>query len=243
MARVPGRLRVLNIRTASKELSIKIKLYEFGPSRAIRVRWTLQEVEADFEPIRVNLVAGEHRRPEFLKINPAGKIPVLVDDDLVLTESVAIVLYLAEKYPDKGLLPAGLNERAQVNRWSLFAATELEQPLWRIARHTALYPEEQRLPRDVTLASAEFKDMASVLEKHMQGQRFVAGDSVSVADFVTAYTLGWANEYKLLDGCPKLLAYMKRMYARPHAPPRIAEAFAAISSEQNATGGDARDPM
>jgi glutathione S-transferase len=149
---------------------MKIKLYEFGPSRAIRVRWTLQEVEADFEPIRVNLVAGEHRRPEFLKINPAGKIPVLVDDDLVLTESVAIVLYLAEKYPDKGLLPAGLNERAQVNRWLLFAATELEQPLWRIARHTALYPEEQRLPRDVTLASAEFKDMASVLEKHMQGQ-------------------------------------------------------------------------
>jgi glutathione S-transferase len=217
---------------------MKMKLYEFGPTRSIRARWTLQEVEADFEPIRVNLVSGEHRRPEFLKINPAGKIPVLVDDDLVLTESVAIVLYLAEKYPDKGLLPAGLNERAQVNRWSLFAATELEQPLWRIARHTALYPEEQRLPCDVMLASGEFKDMASVLEKHMQGQRFVAGDSVSVADFVTAYTLDWANEYKLLDGCPKLLAYMNRMYARPHAPPRIAEAFAAISSEQNATGGD-----
>ena len=115
-----------------------MKLYEFGPTRSIRARWTLQELGADFEPIRVNLVAGEHRRPDFLEINPAGKIPVLVDGDLVLTESVAIVLYLAEKYPDKGLLPAGLNERAQVNRWLLFAATELEQPLWRIARHTAL---------------------------------------------------------------------------------------------------------
>jgi glutathione S-transferase len=212
---------------------MKMKLYEFGPTRSIHVRWTLQELGADFESIRVNLVAGEHRRPEFLKINPAGKIPVLIDGDLVLTESVAIVLYLAEKYPDQGLLPVGLNERAQINRWSLFAATELEQPLWRIARHTALYPEGQRLPGDVILASGEFKDMASVLEKHMQGQRFVAGDSVSVADFVTAYTLDWANEYKLLDGCPQLLAYMKRMYVRPHAPPRIAEAFAAISSEQN----------
>jgi glutathione S-transferase len=125
---------------------MKMKQYEFGATRSIRARWALQEIGADFEPIRVNLVAGEHRRPEFLKINPAGKIPVLVDDDLVLTESVVIVLYLAEKYPDKGLLPAGLNERAQVNRLSLFAATELEQPLWRIARHTALYPEEQRLP-------------------------------------------------------------------------------------------------
>ena len=217
---------------------MKMKLYEFGPTRSIRVRWTLQELGADFEPIRVNLLAGEHRRPEFLKINPAGKIPVLVDGDRVLTESVAIVLYLAEKYSHKGLLPAGLNERAQVNRWLLFAATELEQPLWRISRHTALYPEEQRLPGDVSLASGEFKDMASVLEKHMQGQQFVAGDSVSVADFVMAYTLDWGNEYKLLDSCPQLLAYMKRMYARPHAPPRIAEAFAAISSEQNSAPGD-----
>jgi len=212
---------------------MKMKLYEFGPTRSIRVRWTLQELEADFESIRVNLPAGEHCLPEFLKINPAGKIPVLVDGDLVLTESVAIVLYLAEKYSDKGLLPTGLNERAEVNRWLLFAATELEQPLWRIARHTALYPEEQRLPGDVTLATAEFKAMALVLEKHMQGRQFVAGVTVSVADLVMAYTLDWGNEYNLLDDCPQLLAYTKRMYARPHAPPRIAEAFAAISSEQN----------
>ena len=52
------------------------------------------------------------------------------------------------------------------------------------------------------LASGEFKDMASVLEKHMQGRQFVAGDSVTVADFVMAYTLDWGNEAKLLDGCP-----------------------------------------
>jgi glutathione S-transferase len=217
---------------------MKMKLYEFGATRSIRVRWALQELGVDFEPIRVNLLAGEHCRPEFLKINPAGKIPVLVDGDLVLTESVAIVLYLAEKYSAKGLLPAGLNERAQINRWLLFAATELEQPLWRIARHTALYPEEQRLPRDVTLASAEFKDMASVLEKHMQGRQFVSGLTVSVADFVMAYTLDWGNEYNLLDHCPQLLAYTKRMYARLHAPRRIAETFAAISSEQNSALGD-----
>jgi glutathione S-transferase len=207
---------------------MKMKLYEFAPTRSIRVRWTLQELGVDFEPIRVNLVTGEHRRPEFLKINPAGKIPVLVDGDRVLTESVAIVLYLAEKYSHKGLLPAGLDERAQVNRWLLFAATELEQPLWRISRHTALYPKEQRLPGDVPLASGEFKDMATVLEKHMQGRQFVVGDRATVADFVMAYTLDWANEDKLMDGFPQLLAYMERMYARPHAPPRIADAFASI---------------
>ena len=104
---------------------MKMKLYEFGPTRSIRVRWTLQELGVDFEAIRINLPTGEHRSPEFLKLNPAGKIPVLVDGDMVLTESVAIVLYLAEKYSDKCLLPTDLTDRAEVNRWLLFAATEL----------------------------------------------------------------------------------------------------------------------
>jgi glutathione S-transferase len=208
---------------------MKMKLYEFGPTRSIRVRWTLQELGVEFESIRINLLAGEHLQPKFLKINPAGKIPVLVDDDLVLTESVAIVLYLADKYFNKGLIPTELKERAQVNRWLLFAATELEQPLWRIARNTMLYPEDQRLPADVVLASQEFKAMAAVLEEHMQRRQFLVGDTVTVADFVAAYTLDWANEDRLLDDCPQLLAYMKRMYARPNAPQRIAKAFAAIT--------------
>jgi len=205
-----------------------MKLYEFAPTRSIRVRWTLQELDVDFEPITVNLVAGEHRRPEFLRINPAGRVPVLVDGDLVLTESVAIVLYLGEKYRGKGLLPTDLDERAQVNRWLLFAATELEQPLWRISRHTALYPEEKRLPGDVAIARQEFTEMAAVLEKHMQGRPFVVGDRVTVADFVTAYTLDWGGEMRLLGEFPVLQRYMERMYARPKAPMRIAEAFKRI---------------
>lgn len=206
-----------------------MQLYEFAPTRSIRVRWMLQELGVDFEPVPVNLVAGEHHRPEFLEINPAGKVPVLVDGDLVLTESVAIVLYLAEKYPSKGLAPSDLKERAQVNRWLLFAATELEQPLWRIARHTTLYPEDQRQPGDVPLARQEFKAMASVLDMHMQGRQFIVSDRVTVADFVVAYTLDWANEVQLLDGFPQLVAYMERMYARPNAPSRIAAAFASIN--------------
>ena len=202
-----------------------MKLYEFGPTRSIRARWALQELGADFESVPVNLMRGEHRSPEFLKINPAGRIPVLVDGDLTLTESVAIVLYLADKYPEKGLVPTDAKQRAEVNRWLLFAATELEQPLWRISRNTFLYPENQRQPSDVAIAAQEFRDMARVAEQHMQQRQFVVGDRASVADFVLAYTLDWANEQSLLDESPTLLAYMKRMYDRPHAPLRIAAAF------------------
>jgi glutathione S-transferase len=153
---------------------------------------------------------------------------VLVDGDFVLTESVAIVLYLAEKYADRGLLPAKLEARAQVNHWLLFTATELEQPLWRIARHTTLYPKDKRLPDEVALARQDFRDMAAVMEAHMNGRQFLVGDAVTVADFVAAYTLDWANEVHLLDVSPHLRGYMDRMYARPKAPPRIAEALASI---------------
>lgn len=205
-----------------------MKLYGFPPTRSIRALWTLREIGAEFELVTVNMLAGEHRRPEFLALNPAGKLPVLVDGELVLTESVAIVLYLAERFPDKGLLPPTLARRANVYKWLLFGATELEQPLWRIARQTSLYPKDKRLPADVPLARQDFCDMAAVLEAHMKGRQFVEGDCVTVADLVLAYTLDWANEVHLLDTFPELRAYMERMYARPSAPLRIAAALASV---------------
>ncbi|HKA34257.1 MAG TPA: glutathione S-transferase family protein [Candidatus Binatia bacterium] len=213
-----------------------MRLYEFGPTRSIRARWMLQELGVDFEPVTVNLAAGEHRRPEFLRVNPAGKVPVLVDDGVVLTESVAIVLYLAEKSPGKGFFPADARQRAQVNRWLLFAATELEQPLWRILRHTQLYPEHLRLTADISLAREDFTAMAHVLDEHMQGRRYLVGDTATAADFVCAYTLDWANEFQLLDGFPRLVEYMERMYARPKAALRITQALAGVNAAINAEG-------
>ncbi len=204
-------------------------LYEFGPTRSIRARWVLQELQVPFDSVVVNLRVGEHRKPAFLQLNPAGRVPVLVDGDFVLTESVAIVLYLARKYPAAGLLPSDPHERAQVDRWLLFTVTELEQPLWRVAKHTSLYPETSRLPADIALARNDFLPMANVMEQHMQGREYAVGSRVSVADFVLAYTLDWANELKWLSECPGLVAYMERMYRRPHAPPRIAQAMASIS--------------
>jgi len=211
-------------------------LYEFGPTRSIRVRWTLQELGMDFEAKKVDLRAGEHRRPEFLRLNPAGRVPVLVDGDLVLNESVAIALYLAEKDREKRFLPTDLAGRADLDRWLLFVVTELEQPLWRITRNTQLYPEDQRQPSDVAIARREFKEMAAVLEKHMQGRDFIVGERATVADFVTGYTLDWAGMVGLLDGLPTLEAYMERMYQRPKAPLRIAAAFAQIGRNRPQVG-------
>jgi glutathione S-transferase len=207
-----------------------MKLFEFAPTRSIRARWTLQELGVEFEAVSVDLLAGEQRQAPFLALNPAGKVPVLVDGDMVLNESIAIVLYLAEKYPEKRLLPDDLRGRAELMRWLLFTTTELEQPLWRITRHTRLYPEDKRLPGEVALAREDFGAMAKVLDQHMVEREFVVGDTVTVADFVLAYTLDWAQILGLLEELPRLEGYMERMYDRPCAPMRIEEAFASVRS-------------
>jgi len=203
-----------------------MRLYGFAGTRTMRALWALRELDLDFEYVEVDLTAGAHRRPDFLALNPAGKVPVLVDGDLVLTESVAIVLYLAEKRPETGLLPVDPRARAEVHRWLLFTATELEQPLWRMARHKTLYPAERRIAAEIPVARRDFLDMAPVMDTHLQGRSFLVGDRATVADIVAAYTLDWADEAHLLDELPGLHAYMKRMYARPKAPLRIAAAFA-----------------
>jgi glutathione S-transferase len=110
----------------------------------------------------------------------------------------------------------------------MFAVTELEEPLWRITRHTALYPEDKRLPADIALAKGEFTAMAAVLERHLEGRQYVVGDRITIADCVAAHLIDWANEFKLIEGFPQLRAYLTRMYARPTAPQRIADAFAAV---------------
>ena len=207
-----------------------MRLYGLGPTRSLRALWALRELDAEFEFVPVDLRAGENRSPDFLRLNPAGKLPVLVDGDLVLTESAAIVMYLAEKYADRGLMPSGLTERAQAYRWTMFAVTELEQPLWRMAKHSFIYPEARRLPEDIALAREDFRTMAAVLESHMDGRDFIVGDGMTIDDCVTAYVVDWGDEQGLIDGFPNLEAYLVRMYARPTAPQRIADAIADLQS-------------
>ena len=205
-----------------------IKLYGQAPTRALRVHWLLNALGLEFEEVPVNILEGENHRPEFLKLNPAGKVPVLVDGDTVLTESSAIQLYLAEKFPQAGLIPQGLKERAEMYQWIFFLVSEIEQPLWRIARNSSpLYPEHEHQPLDVKIATRECLSMVAVLEKHMQGRQYLVGDRVSVADMNAAYTLGWAQETGLLEDAPLLQAFLQRMYGRPEAPLTIAQAFAA----------------
>jgi glutathione S-transferase len=199
-----------------------VKLYETPKTRSARCRWVLQELRIPFESVLVKLSQGEHKQSEFLKLNPYGRVPVLVDGDLVLSESIAICLYLGDKYACQGLIPTpGSAERALHDQWLLFCATELEQPLWQIRRHTVLYPAEKRLPDEVEIARENFKKAATVLERALLDKVYLCDSRFSVADIVVTYTLIWASGYRLLSDFPGLWAYMKLHKSRESCPEEL----------------------
>jgi len=208
-----------------------MKLYGTPPTRALRAIWLINELEIDCDIVTVDMGLREEKSPEMLALNPTGKLPFLVDGEDVISESCAIQMYLADKYSDKGLMGANLSERGQIYRWMFFLATEIEQPLWRVALHTRMYAESERLAAEVPLAKRDAETMIAVLEDHMKDRDFIVGNRLSVADLNAAYTLDWAREAGVLGGSPRLNGYVETMYARPKAPPTIEKAWAELLRE------------
>ena len=196
-----------------------ITLYEYGPTRSARCLWVLRELDVPFETVEVDLAAGEHHGEAFRKLNPFGRVPALVDGDMVVCESVAICLYLADRYGEGRLVPApGSPARAVHDQWLLFVVTELDAPLWRIRRNTVLLPEDQRVHGDVDRAVRDFKDAAVVLQDALAGRRFITGDEFTVADVVTVHTLFWSTWSDLLADLPGLQTYMEEHIMRESCP-------------------------
>jgi len=186
-----------------------MKLYGYRNGRTLRAAWALEEVGAAYEYIEVDLKRGEGRKPWFLAINPAGKVPVLIDGDRVITESAAICLHLAEKFPESRLLPpVGSPERTECFKWISFILTELETPLWTIAKHRFALPNERRVPAVIDTATWEFGIPVRILEAGLNRRAFLVGDSLTVADILAGHTLSWAKStrFELSSGLERYLA-------------------------------------
>lgn len=210
-----------------------MELYGPQPTRVMRPLWLVNELELDCEVVPIDFMASDHPGPAYRAINPSGKVPALVDGDLTLTESVAIMLHLAETRGGSHLLPSEPAERARMHQWNSFLVTEIEQPLWRMALHEVIYPEADRRPEEIDRAARDARRMLPVLEAHLEGRDHLVGSGLTVADFNAAYTLDWADAAGLLDDFPNCRRFVERMYARPKAPPRIAEAFAWPQDQGN----------
>lgn len=191
-----------------------MKLYGYPQTRSARVAWALEEAGAEYEYARVNLQGGEHRKPAFLAINPFGKIPSLVDDGHVMSESAAICTYVAEKFPTAKLIPIDAKGRAEYFQWLFFVVSELEVHLWTAAKHDRLLPEDKRIAAVASTSYWEFEKAAAVLSTHLKGRQYIAGDQFSAADIVCVSVLHWTHHVKVaLD--ETLLNYMHTLSERP----------------------------
>ena len=119
-----------------------IKLFGIPGSRALRSIWMMEEIGIDYEHVHINF-SGESKSPDYLAINPNGRIPALIDDDLVLFESMAINLHLAKKYGGN-LYPDNVNDQARATQWSVWGISEIEPLQMQIVIQKLFTPEEMR---------------------------------------------------------------------------------------------------
>jgi glutathione S-transferase len=193
-----------------------MKLFGCLNTRSGRVAWTLEEAQASYEYVFVDLKKGEARKPEYLAINADGKVPSLIDGELTLTESAAICIYIADKFPAAELIPSHATlDRARLHQWCFFALSELEQPLWTINKHTFALPEQHRVPAVKDSARFEFARALKVLDAALVDRKFIVGDRFSVADILIAHTLWWARAIKIEIASAGVINYTERMLSRP----------------------------
>jgi glutathione S-transferase len=199
-----------------------ITLYGAPMTRSLRVSWMLEELGLAWDYRPVDFSSGGHRSPEFLAINPAGKVPALRDGDLVLVESAAICLYLAERYGQGRYVPAPGTAASGLHlQWLSYIVCELEQPLWSMAKHKFALPREWRVPAMLETAPKEFDQAMTVALKWLPDEGCLLGAEPMVADILLAHTLHWAASFKLALPAAAT-AYGERLSARPQLARAVA---------------------
>jgi len=193
-----------------------IKLYGIPMSRASRCLWMLEELGVPYEQVPTSFV-GDAQKPDYLKLNPNGRIPTLEDDGLLVWESMAINLHLGERY-DKGFRPRSPEERAHVVQWSFWGMTEIERPLLTALFNRAILPEDKR---DAAAADAAEKTLAQplrVLDGALSDSPYLLGGNFTVADLNVASILSWARPAQIdMAPFPRVAEWLKNCAERPAA--------------------------
>ena len=165
----------------------------------------------------VDFSKGEHKSPEYLALNPNGAVPVLVDGDFVLTESRAIMQYLASKKPESGLLPRDEAARADVTRWQFWDAAHFSPQLGTLAFEKVIKvmmgigePDQGKIQE----ALGNFRRFAAVLNERLQGKSYVVGNTLTIADLTLASSLMYAPQTEPpIAEFPNVQAWFSRITA------------------------------
>lgn len=195
-----------------------MKLYYVPETRSSRPRWLLEEIGAPYEIVRLDVAAKENRKAEYLALNPLGHVPTLVDGNVVIYETLAICLYLGDRFRDKRLAPAPDSAlRGIYLQWMAFSVVSVERTNEQVEDHVRRLPEADRQPRLADAARTRFAELARVVTTALGERDFLVGDDFSAADVMMASAFAWAKQLGLLAGFPSLEAYVHRAISRPAA--------------------------
>jgi glutathione S-transferase len=190
----------------------KIVFFHNPQSRAAMAHWMLEEVGAQYEIRHIDFQKGDHKKPEFLALNPMGKIPTIIVDGTVITEAPAIIAWLADAYPEADLAPpVGSPERGTYYRWLFFGGSCIEPAI--VDQMFKRPPPAQTS----ALGWGTYDDVIRTVEKALEPGPFLLGEKFSAADVYVGSELSWAGQF----GAPRIKessiisAYVERCRARP----------------------------
>lgn len=196
-------------------MSNELVFYTNPQSRGQIAQWMLEEIGVDYET-RVLEYGDEMKSPEYLAVNPMGKVPAIVHGGAVVTECAAICAYLADAFPEAGLAPSPA-DRASYYRWLFFAAGPLEAALINKSLHVEVPPEKERMA-----GYGNLQLTLGTLESALAASDFIAGDKFSAADVYVGSHIVWGLQFGTMEERPAFLAYAERVSNR--------EAFRRASS-------------
>jgi glutathione S-transferase len=207
-----------------------LQIYGVARTRAFRALWVAEELGIPYEHKPVEIGDAGARTPEFLALNPNGRLPVIVDGDFVLPESLAITLYLAKKYSSGKLYPARLEDEARVWQWSFWAIAEVDRGVNIWSLHAVRLPPDER---NGALREEALKVIAApfrVLDKAVADEPYLLGNDFTIADLNVAAVISRAGDMDLA-AWPNLKSWLMRCLDRPAAR----AALALKTTSDNAT--------
>ena len=188
----------------------KLTLYHAAPSRSSITRWMLEEIGEPYDIHLLSLNKGDNRAPEYLAINPMGKVPALKHGDVVITEAAAICAYLADEFPRAKLnVPVGDPRRGVYLKWLFFGPSCIEP-----AMTDRAFPRKEE-PRRAMLGYGDVDTVIDVLAKAVTKGPYLMGEQFTAADVIIGSTLRWGTMFKLLPERPEFTAYIGRLAQRP----------------------------
>jgi len=193
---------------------MEIKLYYTPRTRAMRVRWLLEELEVPYELIHVDLFGGETRSETYRAIHPLGHVPVISTDGRLMHETGAICSWLTEQFPQRQLAPSpGTEDWQDYQQWMYFVPGTVEPPVFYYFLHHKILPESQRVPEIVPWCRQRYESVLGMLEDKMNNKDYIVGNRFTTADIMLVSVLAWSVDF--LAPYPSLQRYVKNLTKRP----------------------------